>query len=61
LRRQINIYVKVSSIHNNIPITIELSTKSLSTLDSLGWIIDRIMKWVDEVSAKVISDSIKSP
>ncbi|MEM2352375.1 MAG: hypothetical protein QXT26_08225 [Thermoproteota archaeon] len=43
-----SIQVKLSFTHNDMPIMIELDAKSLSALDNLKWIVDKVATWIDE-------------
>jgi|GEM_PF-4723362 len=44
----VNFYVKVCFTYNDTPITIELNADSLSALDELKWLVDRVTGWIRE-------------
>ena len=43
-----SIQVKLCFTYGDTPVTIELSADSLSALDSLKWLVNRIAGWIDD-------------
>jgi len=44
----LNIQVKLCFTYNDTLVTIELSADSLSALDSLKWLVDRVTNWIHD-------------
>jgi hypothetical protein len=44
----LNIQVKLCFTYNDTPVTIELNADSLSALDELKWLVDRVTSWIHE-------------
>jgi hypothetical protein len=44
----LSIHAKICFTYNDTAVTIELSADSLSALDSLKWLVNRVAGWIDD-------------
>ncbi|MBS7634514.1 hypothetical protein KEJ34_03320 [Candidatus Bathyarchaeota archaeon] len=44
---RLSVQIKLSFTYDGTPVTIELQADSLSTLDSLKWLVKRVAEWID--------------